>query len=140
MPAQTIGGKAVFYTEFDTAPPLRVCLRDGNDDPIDLSGAEVTISIAFAMPRGSYYTNPRQIIVPYAPCVVDPDQTEGGNRGFVEWTPGTEVNVDALSPPGQFLYQFTITYADGGVQTITSDTYLPLIVKTRVGGRQANRV
>jgi hypothetical protein len=136
MPAQTVRAKTVYFTEYDTAPALRACLKDGQDEPIDLTSATVAISIAFAMPRGSYYTNPRQIIVPYAPCVVDPDQV--ANTGWVSWTPGPTDGVDALTPPGQFLYQFTITYPGGGSQTIPSDTYLPLVIKTRVGGRQAN--
>jgi hypothetical protein len=140
MPAQRLKGGAKYYVEFDTAPDLEACLRDENDDPIDLTGAEVFISIAFAMPRGSYYTSPRDQIVTRSQVTVDPDQGEGGRRGWVAWTPGTETGVDALTPPGQFLYQFTIRYLNGGEQTIPPDTYLPLVIKTKVGGRAYNVV
>ena len=98
----------------------------------------MTISIAFAMPSGTYYTSPRDQIVSYSPCVVDPDQTEEGNRGWVSWTPGNRGPEDDLTPPGQFLYQFDVTYPDGGEQTIPPDTYLPMVIKTRVGGRAYN--
>ena len=138
MPAQTSGATAQYYVEFDTAPDLRVCLRDGEKNPIDLTGSEVTISIAFAMPRGTYYTSPRKQIVERSPCVVDPDQTEDGNRGFVNWTPGAQGEDDTLSPPGEFLYTFEVNYPGGGRQTLPANTYLPMIIKTPVGGRAAN--
>jgi hypothetical protein len=140
MPAQNAQGGAVYYVEFDTAPNLEACLRDGKGDPIDLTGSEVFISIAFAMPRGSYYTSPRDQIVTRSPVTIDPDQTEEGRRGWVAWTPGTEVGVDALTPPGQFLYQFKVKYPNGGEQTIPPDTYLPMVIKTNVGGRAYNVV
>ena len=136
MPAQTVQGKAVYYTEFDTAPPLQACLRDGAGNPIDLTGCEVDISIAFTLPRSSYYTAPRDVIVPYAPVDIDPDQIN--NTGWVSWSPGTDEGVDALTPPGQFLYQFRITYQDGSIQTIPANTYLPLVIKAKVGGRSQN--
>jgi hypothetical protein len=140
MPAQNAQGGAVYYVEFDTAPDLEACLRDGKGDPIDLTGSEVFISVAFAMPRGSYYTSPRDQIVMRSPVAIDPDQSEGGRRGWVAWTPGTEVGVDALTPPGQFLYQFKVKYPNGGEQTIPPDTYLPMVIKTNVGGRAYNVV
>ena len=138
-PAQKPQGGAVYYVEFDTAPDLEVCLKDGKDEPIDLTGSEVTISIAFAMPRQTYYTSPRKQIVQRSECVVDPDQSEEGRRGWVAWTPGSEVDVDALTPPGQFLYQFEVTYPNGGLQTIPPNTYLPMVIKTKVGGRAYNK-
>jgi len=138
MPAQDPSGGAVYYVEFDTAPNLEACLRDGKGNKIDLTESEVTISVAFAMPRGSYYTSPRDQIVLRSPCVVDADQTEEGRRGWVAWTPGTEIGLDALTPPGQFLYQFEVTYPSGGVQTIPANTYLPMVIKTKVGGRAYN--
>jgi hypothetical protein len=48
--------------------------------------------------------------------------------------------VDALTPPGQFLYQFKVKYPTGGEQTIPPNTYLPLVIKTNVGGRAYNVV
>lgn len=136
MPAQTTSASTVYYVEFDTAPPLRACLKDGEGDPIDLTGASVTISVAFTMPRGTYYTSPRDQIVKRSPCVVDPDQV--ANKGFVSWTPGAQGEDDTLSPPGEFLYTFEVTYQDGGKQTLPANTYMTLIIKTPVGGRSLN--
>ncbi len=129
MPAQTAATKTQFYSHLDTAPPLRACLRDGDDEPIDLTGSTVTITIAFALPHRSYYTSPRDRIVDRAPCIVDPDQA-GEGRGYVEWHP----QEGDLNPPGRFLYQFEITYPSGGTQTIPADTYLPLVILSPVGG------
>ena len=100
MPAQSSSAGTVYYVEFDTAPPLRACLKDGQGDPIELTGADVTISIAFAMPRGTFYTSPRDQIVVRSPVDVDPDQV--ANKGFVSWTPEPQGSVDEgiLSPPG----------------------------------------
>ncbi len=137
MPAQQAQGGAVYYVEWDTAPNLEACLRDGKGNPIDLTGSEVFISIAFAMPRGDYYTNPRNQIVPRAPVGIR-DQLVEENKGWVEWTPGTVDDVDALTPPGKFLYQFTVVYPSGGEQTIPANTYLPLVIKAKVGGRAYN--
>jgi len=138
MPAQTTSAETVYYVEFDTAPDLVACLKDKFKNPIDLSGATVTISIAFSMPRGDYYTSPRDQIVKRSDCVVDPDQTEGGNRGFVSWTPGAQGADDALTPPGDFLYTFEVTYPNGGKQTIPANTYETMIIRTPVGGRSLN--
>jgi len=135
MPAQTQASSAVYYSEFDTAPALRACLKDGQGNPIDLTGAAVTISAAFTMPRGSYYTSPRDRMLDRSPCVVDPDQVT--NTGFISWTPENRPE-DQLTPPGEFLYNFEVTYQDGGVQTIPPNTYLPMVIKTKVGGRAAN--
>ncbi len=140
MPAQTTSAGTVYYVEFDTAPKLRACLKDGQGDPIDLSGATVTISVVFAMPRGTYYTSPRRQIITRAAVVVDPDQTEAGNRGFVEWTPEPQdsPNEGILSPPGEFLYTFEVIYQDGGKQTLPANTYQTMIIKSPVGGRSLN--
>ena len=138
MPAQTTGADTVYYVEFDTAPPLRACLKDGQGDPIDLTGSTVTITVAFAMPRGTYYTSPRDQIIVRSEVDVDPDQV--ANKGFVSWTPEPQGSSDEgiLSPPGEFLYTFEVTYQDGGKQTIPANTYQTLIIKTPVGGRSLN--
>ena len=136
MPAQTANASTVYYVEFDTAPPLRACLKDGAGDPIDLTGAGVTISIAFAMPRGTYYTSPRDQIVKRSVVTVDADQV--ANTGFVSWTPGAQDTDDALTPPGEFLYTFEVTYQDGTKQTLPANTYQTMIIKTPVGGRSLN--
>ena len=138
MPAQTTEAETVYYVEFDTAPDLVACLKDKFRNPIDLSGATVTISIAFAMPRNDYYTSPRDQIVRRSSVVVDPDQSEGGRRGFVSWTPGEQGEDDTLSPPGQFLYTFEVIYPSGGKQTIPANSYETMIIRTPVGGRSLN--
>jgi len=139
MPAQTTQAETVYYVENDTAPDLEACLKDKFKNPIDLSGAEVTISIAFSMPRNTYYTSPRDQIVFRSPCEVDPDQTEDGRRGFVTWTPENRGIEDRLTPPGQFLYTFQVTFPDGSHQTIPANTYETMIILTPVGGRSLNQ-
>ena len=138
MPAQTSGADTVYYVEFDTAPPLRACLKDGQGDPIDLTGSTVTITVAFAMPRGTYYTSPRDQIIVRSEVDVDPDQIN--NKGFVSWTPEPQDSTEEgiLSPPGEFLYTFEVIYQDGSKQTIPANTYQTLIIKTPVGGRSLN--
>jgi len=120
----------VSYVVGDTAPPLKACLKDGNGESIDLTGAGVTISIAFAMPRATYATSPRNRIVDESPCNIDPDQTIDGKRGWISWSP----SEDDLFPPGQYLYTFEITYQDGSHQVIPADTYMPMKIRSRVGG------
>lgn len=131
MPAQTTGSSVVYYSEGDTAPDLPAVLTDGAGEPIDLTGATVTISIAYA--RYSYYYAPTLRIVDEGPCVVDLDQVN--NKGLVRWTP----QAGDLSPPGSFLYYFQVTYPSGGVQTIPPNTYLPMIIRTPVGGQRGKQ-
>ena len=140
MPAQTTKATTVYYVEYDTAPNLEVCLKDGDDNPINLLGSEVTISVAFAMPRGTYYTSPRDQIVKRSECVVlqEADPPDLTLEGWVSWTPGAQGEDDTLSPPGEFLYTFEVTYPGGGKQTIPANTYQTLIIKTPVGGRSLN--
>lgn len=136
MPAQSSAAPTVYYVEYDTAPPLRACLKDGSGDPIDLTGAEVTITVAFTMPRGTYYTSPRDQIVVRSPVTVDPDQI--ANMGWVSWTPGAQGEDDALTPPGDFLYNFEVTYQDGTRQTVPPISYQTMHIQTPVGGRSLN--
>jgi hypothetical protein len=42
--------------------------------------------------------------------------------------------VGDLDPAGQVLYQFVVTYGSGGVQTIPAYTWLPMVIRTPVGG------
>ncbi|GAF96527.1 unnamed protein product, partial [marine sediment metagenome] len=112
------------------------CLKDGQGDPIDLTGAEVTITVAFTMPRQDYYTSPRDQIVVRSPVTVDPDQV--ANKGYVSWTPGAQGEDDALTPPGDFLYNFEVTYQDGTKQTIPPISYQTMHIQTPVGGRSLN--
>ena len=136
MPTQTQQGSTVYqYIEFSTGPPLVKTLRHPQTgDPLDLTSATgVTISIAWSMPRGSYYTSPRNQIVTEQACTI----TDATN-GVVSWTPGTEVGVDALTPPGTFLYQHNATFDDGTEWILPAGTYEPLTIRSRVGGRAYN--
>ena len=130
MPAQQMASSPVYYSENDTAPNLVSTLKDGAGERIDLTGCTVTISIAYS--RYSYYYSPTRRIVDESPCVIDPDQVN--NKGVVHWTPG----AGELSPPGEFQYIFRVTYPDGGVQTIPPNTYLPMFIRTPVGGQESN--
>ncbi|GAG28350.1 unnamed protein product, partial [marine sediment metagenome] len=111
MPAQSTASKTEYYVDHSTAPALRKQLLDIDGEPIDLTGSTVTISIAFSMPRETYWTSPRRRIVDAAPCVPDPDQV--ANMGYVEWTPGGEGSDSDLTPPGSFLLTFEITESGG---------------------------
>ena len=136
MPAQTALADTLYRVEFDSAPPFVRTLADINGEPLDLDGATVTISIAFAMPRGTYYTSPRDQIVKKSPVDVDPDQV--ANMGRVSWTPGAQGDDDALTPPGEFLYTFEVTFPDSTIQTVPQNTYYTLVIRTPVGGRSLN--
>ena len=139
MPAQTKGATAptVFYVEFDTAPAMVSDLVDEETgEPIDLTevGTTVVINVAWSSPHGSYYTSPRDRIISQQPCVIDPNQVTYPGR--VRYTPGETKDVDAMSPPGQFNYQHEVTYGvTGGTQTVPANTYQPLVVRSKVGGR-----
>jgi hypothetical protein len=126
MPAQQTAGKTVYYSENDTAPDLAVILEDGDGEAVDLTGATVVINIAYQ--RWSYYYSPYAKIVTASACVVDPDQVL--NKGRITWTPGT----GELSPAGQYAYTFLVTWFDGTKQTFPPNTYLPMIIKSNVGG------
>jgi hypothetical protein len=127
MPAQTQAALTQYYSEGDTAPPLRATLRDGAGDPIDLTTV-LSVKIFIAYSRPTYYYNPTIRIVDGAECIIENQVT---NRGEVRWEP----QVGDLTPPGAFEYVFGITYGDGSFQTIPPNTYLPLIIRTPVGGQ-----
>lgn len=136
MPSQTKGALMKQYIEYATGPPLsQVLLHPDTGEPIDLTDADtVTIAIAWSMPHGSYYTSPRDRIV-------DEDLVDIVNDplGLVAWTPGEDENVNALTPPGQFLYQFTVNWDDGTRWILPNNTYDPLVIRARVGGRAYNK-
>lgn len=137
MPTQVSNRKKVVQRiEFDTRPIVTVLLDD-NDEPIDLTDATVTISVAFTFPHQGYYTSPRDQIITDQPCVVDPDQ--GTNPGRVTYFPGTEANVDALTPPGSFSFQYNITKPDLTLWIVPDDYYFPMTIRARVGGRAYNQ-
>ena len=124
MPVQTSAAQVVYYAQFDTAPALVALLTDGAGNPVDLTGASVTIRIAYG--RYSYFYSPTRAIVDDFPCFVT-----DALAGEVEYRPA----ADHLDPPGEFQYTFEVTYPDLTRQTFPPNTYLPLIIRTRVGGR-----
>jgi hypothetical protein len=130
MPQQSGTPTTPEWAVGNTAPNLRNCLVDGDGIPIDLTGATVVINIAFA--SWSFYYAPQRRLVTDGVCVVDPDQTETGNRGFVDWTPLTT----DLSLAGTYRYTYDITYQSGGVQTISPNAENSLTVRPPVGGMQ----
>lgn len=135
MPAQLNQNKAQFYARLDTAPPLTRCLKDGSDNPIDLSGATVTLSIAYAMRRGGFVLFPRDIIVRESLCTYNDDQSEdGGYRGWVYWTPPE----GALTPSGRFQYTYEITFQDETHMTVPPNTWLPMVIQPKIGGPLVN--
>jgi hypothetical protein len=130
MPSQLAGPTTPEWTVGDTAPPLVACLSDGDGNPIDLSGATVTINIAFG--SWSYYYAPQRRLVSGGACVVDPDQSEGGNRGFVSWSP----LITDLIIAGDFRYTFHLVHAGGGVQTVAPNAANAIVIRPPVGGMQ----
>jgi len=133
MPSQVVGAtsKTAWYVEGDTAPALRRQLLDGLEEPINLSDADkVEISIAWRNPHGSYYTSPTNRIVSEALCIV-----ESGEDGWVRWNP----EEGDLTPPGTFNYTFEVFWTDGSHQTVSSVTYEPLVIRSKVGGRAFNK-
>ena len=129
MPAQLNQNKTQYYARLDTAPPLQRCLKGGNGEPINLAGATVTISIAYAMRSGGFVLFPKDLIVREKDCVVL-DQTVEENLGWVEWYP----DEGDLTPSGRFQYTYEITYQDGRHQTVPPNTWLPMVIQPKVGG------
>jgi len=129
MPAQVSQNKTQYFAEFDTAPPLMRCMRDGGGDPINLSGASVTISIAFAMRKGGFVLFPRDLIVRESPVTVL-DQDDEATIGWVSWTPAE----DDLTPSGRYQYTFEVTFQDGTHMTVPPNTWLPMVVQPKIGG------
>lgn len=123
MPAQLNTGQTAYYAEGDTAPPLRRRLLDNLGAPIDLTGHQVFITIAYQ--RWSYYYSPTKKIVDDFECFI-----EVGTDGWVQYRPA----AGHLTPPGSFLYRFRILYSDGTVQHIPPHTWLPLHISAPTGG------
>jgi hypothetical protein len=126
MPQQTTSLGPVEYALYDTAPPLSAQLVDGNDIPIDLTGATVVINISPT--QSTYGTSDPTRLVSLSPCVVDPDQLDF--PGWVSWTP----SPTSLDRWGSFSYNFEVTYPDDTRQTISPKAENVLIVRFPVGG------
>lgn len=128
MPAQLNQNQTQYYARLDTAPPLTRCLKDGSGNPINLTGASVTISISYAMRKGGFVLFPRDLIVRESPCIVE-DQ-DGDLEGWVRWSPFE----GALTPSGRYQYTFEVTFQDGTHMTVPPNTWLPMVIQPKIGG------
>ncbi|RKZ96184.1 MAG: hypothetical protein DRQ40_01740 [Gammaproteobacteria bacterium] len=127
MPAQRNQNKTRYYAEFDTAPPLQRCLLNGNEEPFDLSGAVVTVSISYAMRQGGFVLFPRDLIVYEGVCDIEDQETM---TGWVSWWP----QENDLTPSGRYNYTFEITWQNGAHQTVPPNTFLPMVIQPKIGG------
>ena len=123
MPAQTGTRRTAYYSELDTAPPLRQQLIDGSGDPLVLTGCRVFITIAYR--RWSFYYSPTKKIVDDLEISV-----EAGVDGWTNYNPA----VGHLTPAGEFLYRYRILYADLTVQHIPPHSWLPMHISSPTGG------
>ena len=123
MPAQTATRRTAYYSELDTAPPLRQQLIGNDGSPIDLTGHQVFITIAYR--RWSYYYSPTKKIVDDFEISI-----EAGINGWTNYNPA----VGHLTPPGQFLYRYRILYSDATVQHIPPHSWLPMFISAPTGG------
>ncbi len=123
MPAQTGTRKTAYYAELDTAPPLRQQLIGDDGTPIDLTGHQVFISIAYR--RWSYFYSPTKRIVDDFEITV-----EAGVNGWTQYAPA----VGHLTPAGEFLYRYRILYSDATVQHIPPHSWLPMHISSPTGG------
>ena len=128
MPKQTISSSVPEWAVGDTTPPMRVCLTDGNGDPIDLTGATVVLNVAHS--SWDYYYAPQNRIINGSPCTVDPDQVT--YKGFVDWEPIT----GDLFLAGTFRFTFEVTYPSSKRQTIAPNATNTIIIRAPVGGMQ----
>ena len=127
MPTQTAPKRTAYYVVGDTAPPYRVRLEEDDGSPIDLTdAASAVINIAYS--RWSYFYAPFKKIVSAFAVTIDADQVN--NKGFVDYNPA----VGHFFIAGTFYASFKVTWNDGTVQTVPSNTYLPIVVTSDVGG------
>ena len=130
MPAQTpVRVNTAYYSQWDTAPDLRRQLLEADGSAIDLTAA-TAVKIHIAHGRGDHYYSPYTPPVPWDDCDIESPAT----TGYVTWTPGETIGVNALWLPGQFDYQFLIIWSDATRQTLGPNTYEKLHVRTRPGG------
>lgn len=130
MPAQAFASSVPEYAVGDTAPPLRSLLCDGAGKPINLTGCTVVFNLAFA--SYSYYYAPMQRQLDGKTATPDPDQTEGGNRGYVD----VVFDPDDLSLAGTFRFNYEVTYPNATRQTISPSVTNTFIVRAPAGGMQ----
>ncbi len=123
MPAQTTTRKTAYYAELDTAPPLRQRLENGDGTPINLTGHQVFITIAYR--RWSFYYSPTKKIVDDFEIDV-----EAGVNGWTNYNPA----VGHLTPAGEFLYRYRILFTDARVQHVPPQSWLPMHISSPTGG------
>jgi hypothetical protein len=107
----------VWIKEGDTSPIVRAVLRDGADQPVDLSGAQ---GVRFLMRPMS-----GTVLAVDAAAVVDQvGDGSDGTKGYVhyDWVVG---DTDVA---GGYYGEFEVTYADNAVETFPNDGYLTVAV------------
>jgi hypothetical protein len=94
----------------DTRPELEAVLEDQNDEPIDLTGADV--SIRLLEPRGGDEVLNEPMTV---------SDATGGTVRYV-WADGD------TGDPGRYRTEFVVTYADGSEETFPNDGYHDVVI------------
>jgi hypothetical protein len=101
----------------DTLPVLAAVLTDGNDDPIDVSGAD---AVTFRMRREDGAQGTRMVDKAV-------DFTTDGSDGAVEVTfTEDETTVDGTpeNQPVNCIGEFVIDWGGGDIQTVPADDYV----------------
>lgn len=98
----------------DTWPPITATLRDGEGDPVDLSGASV---LFIAQARGESVTKIRA-------AMTGPDGAALGASGQVEYRLTASDNDVATT----YRLEYEVTFADGRKQTFPTSGWDTLIV------------
>lgn len=107
---------------YDTAPPLREVLVDGNGDPANLQNT----SVRFFMKPMEGYTAPA---VEGDALVEQFGDGLDGTMGRVsyQWAPND------LDIPGGYYAEWQVTYADGHIETFPNDRYVTVAVVEDLG-------
>jgi hypothetical protein len=112
----------VWLKDSDTSPIVRAVLRDGADNPVDLSGAQ---GVRFLMRRQR-----GGLVVNEAATVDQVGDGTDGTKGYVHYAWGAGETVEA----GGFLGEFEVTFADAQVETFPNDGYLKIAVLSDLEG------
>jgi hypothetical protein len=94
----------------DTAPVLEASLTDANEEPIDLTGADVAFELR----------EPRN-----GATVVDAGANVADTTGGVVRYPWADGDTDEA---GRYRGQFVVTFADGSVETFPNVAYHDIII------------
>lgn len=104
---------ALVIKKNDTLPWLRAILRQGNNDPIDLTTAD---SVKFLAKSGDKVISKSAAIIDALSGIVE-----------VVWSPA---DTDTA---GQFKCEFEITWDPGYIQTVPNDGYFQMVITEDLG-------